>query len=511
MASSHHFSKTASKKPPDRAEPMQLSTPVAKKLDQEQEKEQERKKYLEYMQTRSRSNINRILETIDTELESVLNRDNQDLLSILLQQKEVFLGILAYKQTGQKSSLITAKKEPVQAQIQLQSQIESLEKSVENKFSQILTSIETRYQDLSQNMVQKQAFNQAAKQAANQATNQAANQAANQASNQAPSQAPSQAKTYAQRAASNIQPAEQKKQQKELDKAKYREKRLIIQVDKKVAESFDSYNLRNQINDKFFEKENLSQPVIATATKSFTSQSIILTTMPEFSADFLLQKKAVWEDIFSNIAQKIEKDSHWSKIVIHGVPIKPFSMDDGLSILKEEIETYNPGLKLLKTPIWLSSQENRQIKRHASVLIAVENAEQAQLALEKKLCIAGNWLIAEKCKQNNQQSQCQNCQKYGHSTRACLLQANCQICAEKHKTSQHNCNICNIQGKSCPHAALKCSNCGDNHMANSNICAFKKNPEKRDYRFAKNLQKSQQQQQANSNPFCVLIDNTDRY
>ena len=49
-------------------------------------------------------------------------------------------------------------------------------------------------------------------------------------------------------------------------------------------------------------------------------------------------------------------------------------------------------------------------------------------------------------------------------------------------------------------------------MANSNICVFKKNPEKRDYRFAKSLQKpQQQQQQASTNPFCVLIDNTDRF
>src|SRR5438552_14613876 len=74
--------------------------------------------------------------------------------------------------------------------------------------------------------------------------------------------------------------------------------------------------MRNQINDRFFSKENINQPVIATATKSFTSQSIILTTMPEFSADFLLQKKTIWEDIFSDKAQKIEKDKQWSKIVL---------------------------------------------------------------------------------------------------------------------------------------------------------------------------------------------------
>ena len=73
--------------------------------------------------------------------------------------------------------------------------------------------------------------------------------------------------------------------------------------------------------------------------------------MPDFSADFLLQKKNVWENIFSNTAQKIEKDTHWSKVVVHGVPIEPFLMDEGLSLLKEEIETYNPDIKLLKKPI----------------------------------------------------------------------------------------------------------------------------------------------------------------
>ena len=84
-------------------------------------------------------------------------------------------------------------------------------------------------------------------------------------------------------------------------------------------------------------------------------------------------------------------------------------MDEGLSLLKEEIETYNPDLKLLKKPIWLSSQEKRQANSHASILIAVENAKQAQLAIKKRLYIAGNWLIAEKYKENIAQKQCQNC------------------------------------------------------------------------------------------------------
>ena len=81
-----------------------------------------------------------------------------------------------------------------------------------------------------------------------------------------------------------------------------------MQIDKETAEGFDSYILRNKINDKFFTEANINQSVIVTVIKSFTSQSIILTTMPDFSADFLLQKKTIWEDIFSSKAQNIEKD-----------------------------------------------------------------------------------------------------------------------------------------------------------------------------------------------------------
>src|SRR5204863_863839 len=97
--------------------------------------------------------------------------------------------------------------------------------------------------------------------------------------------------------------------------------------------------------------------------------------------------------------------------------------------------------------------------KHAFILIAVENARQAQLAIKKRVYIAGNWLIAEKCKENIAQKQYQNCQKYDHSTKACFGQSICQLCAEKHKTFEHKCSICNTQGQNCPHTIVKCSNC----------------------------------------------------
>src|SRR5947207_15047636 len=177
-------------------------------------------------------------------------------------------------------------------------------------------------------------------------------------------------------------------------------------------------------------------------------------------------------------------------------------MNEDLSLLKDEIEIFNPGLKLLKNPIWLSSQENKQNNRHATILIAVENAKQAQTAIENRLCIAGNWLIAEKCQNFLFKKQCLNCQKFDHSTRVCFAQAICQICAEMHKTSQHNCNICNIQDQICPHANLKCSNCVENNTANNNTCEFKMSIENKTTKYSK--QKNQQTKQSS---FSVVIDN----
>ena len=155
-----------------------------------------------------------------------------------------------------------------------------------------------------------------------------------------------------------------------------------------------------------------------------------------------------------------------------------------------------------------NSRPTATLNRHATILIAVENAKQAQTAIENELCIAGNWLIAEKCQNFLCKKQCLNCQKFGHSTRACFAQAVCQICAEMHKTSQHNCNICNIQGQICSHAILKCSNCGENHTANNNTCEFKISIENKATKYS---QQKQKDQQIKKSSFSVIIDNDSKW
>jgi len=66
--------------------------------------------------------------------------------------------------------------------------------------------------------------------------------------------------------------------------------------------------LRNQINDAFLQKENITNSVIASVTRSRAGFSIVLITMSEYNADFLLEKQQIWEEIFSQNIKSVEKN-----------------------------------------------------------------------------------------------------------------------------------------------------------------------------------------------------------
>ncbi len=439
--------KTPTKIPPDKddlydASPMQLSI-KSKALAAADFPEdiylQEKDKH------KSIANLKAILNLI--EVQECLEKD-AEILAVLANQKANLNEILIQKSSGKKGSFKTAEKE---AFSQLQNQVSCLEKSVDEKFQAILKSIE------------------------NQPTTNWA-QVANQ-DNQNKQEQQTVKPAPAAKVAQKQSPKQIQKQTQKESLESYQARRLILHVQNEIWKDFNSYSLRNQINNIFLEKENIADPVIASVTRSKTGASVILTTMSNFSADFLLEKQQIWEDIFSQNLKFIEKSTNWYKIVVHGVPVMPFSMDDGLTVLKDEIETFNSGLKLLRNPSWLTSEENRQTKRHASIVFAVDSEEQAQKAVRSRLYIAGEQLIAESYKSAEAKTQCQKCQRLGHSTRDCINQECCQICAGKHHTRLHKCNICQTMGVECPHAKLKCRNCGENHRANSQICSFwKKQP-----------------------------------
>jgi hypothetical protein len=147
--------------------------------------------------------------------------------------------------------------------------------------------------------------------------------------------------------ADNPTTVQKKPAEKPREKSAYRERRLILQTSKDFIENLDAMQIRDQVNDAFFKKEGETQPTIAMVTKSQSNQSIVITTMPNFSAKYLVEKKEVWKNIIPH--QKIYTDEKWVKIVIHTVLIRLFSIDDGLYLLKQEIKTFNLGIKLIKT------------------------------------------------------------------------------------------------------------------------------------------------------------------
>jgi hypothetical protein len=108
--------------------------------------------------------------------------------------------------------------------------------------------------------------------------------------------------------------------------------------------------------------------------------------------------------------RKVLDDDSCYKVVIHGVSTEDFDVDNGLASIREEIETYNSGLKPTNDPIWLTSQTKRREVQGASVLVTFQTEEEAKRAIRHRLFIGGASLRAElakdKSKVNPQGGQC---------------------------------------------------------------------------------------------------------
>jgi hypothetical protein len=195
------------------------------------------------------TNLANILSLIEIQFRL---EEDYEILNELENQKVNLLEIIK-KKSGKESNFKTAENKTIS---KLQCQFSSLEKSVDQKFTTILKLIE----------------NQASNQASNQAFNQASNQASNQANqtNQVKSYTETLQSGIGKEKSQNISSKLAKIQQKQKQVQAYREKRLVIQVTSEEIAKLNSYNLRNQINDRFFQKENISKSVVATAIKSFT-------------------------------------------------------------------------------------------------------------------------------------------------------------------------------------------------------------------------------------------------
>ena len=100
----------------------------------------------------------------------------------------------------------------------------------------------------------------------------------------------------------------------------------------------------------------IEKPVIATIARTREKQNILLITIEEYNAEFLVKHKEIWSNYFSfRREQKLEPQA---QVVAHGVPISPFLEEGGSKPLKEEIETFNP-IRIQGLPRQILSREKR--------------------------------------------------------------------------------------------------------------------------------------------------------
>jgi hypothetical protein len=244
-----------------------------------------------------------------------------------------------------------------------------------------------------------------------------------------------------------------------------RARRLILKAPMDFLDRLNPMKLRDQINDQL-SKHGFHEPVVATINRSVSNLSLVITTMEAYSSAFLLAQKTLWEKFIPYTS--LHHDSKWARLIIHTVPTRPFQMDEGEALIKSEIETFNPQLKLMRNPIWLSKEESRTQKTHSSILIYLENQDVAQKALNSRVILAGVSCRAERFIPRH--TQCDKCQKFGHTRPYCKGDIKCRICAQNHEDKDHRCQICQVSNQECPHSIATCSNCGLSHASDDRKC-----------------------------------------
>ena len=125
----------------------------------------------------------------------------------------------------------------------------------------------------------------------------------------------------------------------------YRERQLLLTSETKDI-AINSLAYRNAINNalKTAKVENV---LVLTVTVFRTDASIVVTTAEGNTAEELLKHRAVWESQLNLNLTQVRKNSKWHKIVLHKLSTAVFNTAQRLKMLKEEVELFNKGIKLV--------------------------------------------------------------------------------------------------------------------------------------------------------------------
>ncbi|OAS99457.1 uncharacterized protein BDCG_16146 [Blastomyces dermatitidis ER-3] len=124
--------------------------------------------------------------------------------------------------------------------------------------------------------------------------------------------------------------------------------------------------------------------------------------MPEFSAEFLIQNENLWKSAVESLLNTTilsERDEKWDKFILHDIPVEIFDCEEGMLLLKNELEEYN-FIQLRKKPSKISEVRVAETQNVHSVpeitkLVSI-NVKHAQKEVKfvNILCLSA--LIAKK-------------------------------------------------------------------------------------------------------------------
>ena len=244
-----------------------------------------------------------------------------------------------------------------------------------------------------------------------------------------------------------------------------RDRTIVIERDgTALPDNTNNLTIRDAINSA------IKKPLIATIEFT-TNHNIHLITRNNTPATSVLKshRPAIEQAIRATIpaATGLRKDEIWHKVIIHGIPTT-----SSFSTVQSEVQDFNPGTHLPRPPRWLTTEAQRSQKSASTMVLTIAGKEAADKAISSGLSLFGKKFKVQKYLTFGPDTQCSKCLAFGHHTTRCANPTHCTFCAGDHPAYLHTCgrSDCPTKGKPCLHTTLKCSNCGDNHQADSEEC-----------------------------------------
>jgi hypothetical protein len=209
---------------------------------------------------------------------------------------------------------------------------------------------------------------------------------------------------------------------------------------------------------------------------------------------------------FDPTVKDLKQAEQWYKLKIHKIPLNRYLKNEGLSLIKEEIET-TTGLELPLPPRWLGKDLEKRYNRDeiafSSIIITVRSKSLSDRIIAKGLFFGGQNHKSERFIEARPQELCLNCYQFGHNKyQKCENRLKCYLCGGNHSGLEHKCLIKGCTAKTsqiCTHIEARCVNCLGTHITTSETC-----PKKREI-IRQEKEKKEKALEQRKNPIEVVI------